>query len=352
MHTMKRRVGKPSPAVLTRLLSGGTGRPSSSLRLGPGAGLDAAILDLGGGRVMAVAEDPIFPAPGLPLAMMGEFTVHIGASDVAVTGIRPRYMTYTLLLPSATPVSDARTIIRSISRAADRLGISIVGGHTGWYDAVNLPIVGGVTAWGFGRSDRWISPGGARHDDVLLMTKGPAIEAAALLGVVHRPRLAGRLSPTMLRRLRARVQEITVVQDALTAYRAGGVHAMHDATEGGVLGGVWEMQHAAKLPVEIDLDQVPVPPDIAAIARELGFDPWAVISEGTLLAAVEPAAVGRVQRALSRAGIPSFVLGRFDRTLRRSRVRRAGRTTTLRAPTVDPFWDLFFAGQPASQNDP
>ena len=125
---------------------------------------------------------------------------------------------------------------------------------------------------------------------------------------------------------------------------------MHDATEGGVLGGVWEMQHAARLPVELDLDAVPVPPDIAAIARELGFDPWAVISEGTLLAAVDPASLGRVQRALSRAGIPSFVLGRFDRTLRRSRVRRAGRVAILSAPTVDPFWDLFFASQPSSQS--
>jgi len=109
--------------------------------VGPGPGLDAAILDLGDGRVLAVAEAPSFPAPGLPLEIMGGFTVHIGASDVAVTAVRPEYMTYALPLPGTSPESDAGIIIRSISDAAQSLGISIVGGHTGWYDAVNIPIV-------------------------------------------------------------------------------------------------------------------------------------------------------------------------------------------------------------------
>jgi hydrogenase expression/formation protein HypE len=94
---------------------------------------------------MAIAEDPIFPAPGLPLDLMGWFTVHIGASDVAVTGIPPRVMTYSLLLPPPSPERDAKTIIESISKTASELGITIAGGHTGWYSAVTVPIVGGVT---------------------------------------------------------------------------------------------------------------------------------------------------------------------------------------------------------------
>ena len=51
------------------------------------------MVDIGNDRVMAIAEDPIFPAPNLPLEIMGWFTVHIGASDVAVTGITPQFMT-------------------------------------------------------------------------------------------------------------------------------------------------------------------------------------------------------------------------------------------------------------------
>jgi len=346
-------VGKPSPSRLRTLLAGNLGAAAPGVLVGPGPGLDAAILDIGGGRVMAIAEDPIFPAPGLPLEIMGEFTVHIGASDVAVTGIRPTHMTYTLLLPPACPEKDAALVIESISRTARKLGIAIVGGHTGWYGAVTIPTVGGVTVWGFADEGRWVSPGGAREGDALLMTKGPAIEAAALLGVLYRERLSGRLDAETLDAVRVRTSEITVVADALIAFEAGarvgggregGVHAMHDATEGGVLGGIWEMADASGLGVSADLDAAPVPGDIAKLAAALGFDPWAAISEGTLLAAVDPAAVEAVLEAWKSAGIEGFRLGRFGARGASSSIRRGGKALPLAEPGADPFWPLFFAG--------
>ena len=337
-------MGKPSPTRLNRLLADSLGANSDCVLVAPGPGLDAAVLDMGDGRVMAIAEDPIFPAPRLPLEIMGRFTVHIGASDVAVTGVRPQFMTYTLLLPGSTPEADAKRLIKSISTAARELGIAIVGGHTGWYDAVTVPTVGGVTVWGFAPASRWISPGGARDGDIILLTKGPAIEAAALLGVLYRERLEGELGPELASKLCSRTDQISVVDDALIAFEAGGVHAMHDATEGGVLGGLWEMATASALRCRADLDAVEVPEDIAGIASALGFDPWQVISEGTLLAAVEPGAVERVLSAWSAAGIAGFVLGQFSDALDASRVHRGGQTAALVEPGRDPFWDLFFAG--------
>jgi hydrogenase maturation factor len=337
-------VGKLSPARTAELLAGAFGARSSRIIVGPGPGLDAAVMDIGDGRVMAVAEDPIFPAPGLPLEIMGRFTVHIGASDVAVTGVRPQYMTYTLLLPPGCPESDARTIVRSISDTAEELDISILGGHTGWYGAVTIPIVGGVAVWGFAPSSEWVSPGGARDGDVILMTKGPSIEASALLAVLYKDKLRGQLSDEMFAHLCARTDEITVVKDALTAFEAGGIHAMHDATEGGVLGGLYEMSLASSLPVHADLDSIPVPEDIAQFADALGFDPWCAISEGTLLATVSPDAVDRVRAAWMDAGIESFVLGRFDESAGSSTVRRNGEVSALGEPGIDPFWNLFFGG--------
>lgn len=340
----ERRVGKPSSSRLKELLQNHFGAPSPRMLVGPGPGLDAAVLDLGDGRVMAVAEDPIFPAPGLPLDLMGWFTVHIGASDVAVTGVRPEFMTYTLLLPPTCPEDDARIIVTSISKAAAELCITIVGGHTGWYDAVTIPTVGGVTVWGFADHSAWISPGGARDGDVLLMTKGPAIEAVALLAVLYKERLRPLTTSSALETALARVGQITVVQEALTAFAAGGAHAMHDATEGGVFGGVHEMAAACGVPAYVDLDAVTVPEDIAAVAAGLDFDPWHAISEGTLLAAVAPQNVKAVQEAWIGIGVPSQVLGRFDRSLPRSMLRRDGRESALIEPLQDPFWKLFFAG--------
>ena len=341
---MSNLVGKPSPSRLETLVQGALGAPCDTLLVGPGPGLDAAVLETSDGRVMAIAEDPIFPAPGLPLDIMGWFTVHIGASDVAVTGIKPEFMTYTLLLPPDCPEADGRTIITSISDAAKELGISIVGGHTGWYGAVTVPTVGGVTVWGTADRDAWISPGGARDGDIILMTKGPCIEAAALLSIVHRERLASDIPQDMLDSLRSRVDQITVVEDALTAFGAGGVHAMHDATEGGVMGGLWEMSAASGVFVDVDFDGIDVPEDIASLARALDFDPWQAISEGTLLAAVDPKAVDTVREAWRNAGIPSMVLGRFDAAMQVNTLVRGGTRQVLQEPVEDPFWELFFAG--------
>jgi hydrogenase maturation factor len=340
----ERFVGKPPPKRLADLLSGSFGAPSDAVLVGPGPGLDAAVLDLGDGRVMAVAEDPILSAPGLPLELFAWFTVHIGASDVAVTGVRPEFMTYTLLSPGDTPEERAQTIIEAISDAAAELGITIVGGHTGWYDAVTISIVGGVTVWGYAPKDAWISPGGAREGDILLMSKGPAIEAAALLGVLYRDRLEQELGEELTGRLLTRQKEITVVRDALDAFEAGGVHAMHDATEGGVLCGLWEMSAAAGRGVRANLDGVDVPEDIAGIARVLDFDPWEAIGEGTLLAAVDPEAVDGVLAAWKDMGVPGFVLGDFGREGDGVTVLRNGKTEELIEPEKDPFWDLFFAG--------
>ena len=340
----ERMVGKPSPSRLERILGNSFGSPSPRILVGPGPGLDAAVLDIGNGRIMAVAEDPIFPAPNLPFEMMGWLTVHIGASDVAVTGVRPEFMTYTLLLPGSSSEMDARTLVKAISCAAKGLGISIVGGHTGWYDAVALPIVGGVTVWGTAPYGQWVSPGGAKSGDWILMTKGPSIEAAALLTVLYREKLRHRIEPHVMERLAGRVKEITVVKDALTAFGVGGIHAMHDATEGGVLGGLWEMHASSGLPVQVDLDSVAVPEDIKLLGLALGFDPWKAISEGTLLVAVDPHYVDNVRKAWAKIDIESHILGRFDASLGRNTILRNGVAEDLPEPDVDPFWDLFFAG--------
>lgn len=337
-------IGKPSPRLLEELLGGDFGKISPEVIVGPGPGLDAAVINIGKGRVMAIAEDPIFPAPKLPLEIMGYFTVHIGASDVAVTGICPRYMTYTLLLPRSCSPEEARVLISSISETAKKLGITIVGGHTGWYDAVTIPTVGGVTVWGFAEQDNWVSPGGAKDGDIILLTKGPSIEAAALLAVLYKERLKGKVESFMLEKACRRVEQISVVKDALTAFKAGGVHAMHDATEGGVLGGLWEMQAASGIKLQADLDKIAVPEDILSIAKALNFDPWKAISEGTLLIAAEPKEVEKLKFKLCETGIETYILGSFSASLKVNSLCRNGQVMELPEPDVDPFWDLFFAG--------
>ena len=333
-------VGKLTPNKTNELISDKLGFKRDSLILGPGPGLDFGVVDCGNGKIMAIAEDPIFPAAGLPLEMMGEFTVHIGASDVAVSGIKPQFMTYSLLLPPGTPVNEVENLIQKISDTCKELEITIAGGHTGWYPAVNIPIIGGVTVWGYADKDDWVSPAGAENGDILLMTKGPSIEAAALLAVLYSQKKTS-LSEKTLKSLLNRVSQISVVNDALIAYEAGGVKAMHDATEGGVYGGIWEIMAACGVNLEVNIDDSMVPFDIMEFSKYLDFDPWAAISEGTLLAAVKPESVDKIRNVWKKSGIESFVIGKFSSELKESIITVNGKTDLLSEPGTDPFWNLF-----------
>ena len=137
-----------------------------------------------------VAEDPILAIPGQPFEMFGWYTVHIGASDIAVMGVKPEFMTYTLLLPPETPEHQLETIIDSIHKAALELGIAIIGGHTGFYPGLSAPTIGGITVFGITEKNKYITPAMARPGNDLILTKGPAIEATGILSVFREKELS------------------------------------------------------------------------------------------------------------------------------------------------------------------
>jgi hydrogenase maturation factor len=248
-------------------------------------------------------------------------------------------------MPPGTSDEDFRTIVNSIHEAALELDIAIVGGHTGYYPVVTVPIVGGITVMGIGEPAEIVTPAGARPGDSVLMTKGPAIEATGLLALLYKEDLRRACGDAIVEAALARCREITVVRDALIATEAGPVTAMHDATEGGVLGGLWEIAEASGAGMEIDASRMVWPEDVDALCRLLAIDPLAAIAEGTLLITVTLEAAPDVIAALEDARIPCSEIGRVtDDPSRRVIVRRDGRTEHIAVPHEDPFWPKFFAG--------
>jgi len=311
----------------------------------PQTGVDAGVVDLGDGRVLIVAEDPIFAIPGQPYGMFGWYTVHIGASDVAVMGVPPRYMTYTLLMPPETPDPDFRTIVDAIHHAALDLGIAIVGGHTGYYPGFAAPTIGGVTVFAIADRDGYVTPAGARPGDAVILTKGPAIETAGILSVLREKELLGRYPETLVRKAQALCREMSVVRDALTAMAAGGVTAMHDATEGGVIGGLAEVAEASGVGMEVDESLFVYPDEVRMVCEAFGIDPVAAIAEGSLIITADAARAPRILGDLAGIGIASSVIGRVtgDPATRVMR-RRDGTEVPLGIPPQDPFWPVFFEG--------
>ena len=338
------KIGKIDYDAFEAIVAGRLGCRSEDVIVGPRTGVDAAVMKVGD-KALVVAEDPIFPAAGLPLETFGWFTVHIGASDVAVMGVKPQFATYSLLMPPGTPDCDLETIVDSIHRAAVDLDISIIGGHTGYYPAVSVPIVGGITVIGIGELHEIITPAGARPGDAVLMTKGPAIEAAALLAVLYETELRSRHGDAITEAALARCSEISVVKDALVARAAGPVSAMHDATEGGVLGGLWEIASASGVGMEVREADMCLPGDVLAVCEMLSIDPLAAISEGTLLVTVPPAAARAVISALQARDIPCTQIGRVTEDPGcRTVLRRDGGLEHLAVAEEDPFWPAYFAG--------
>jgi hydrogenase expression/formation protein HypE len=339
------KIGKINPDVFEKFLLNRLGHKDKSVIMPPQTGVDAGVIDIGNDKVLIVAEDPIFTIPGVPLEMFGWFTVHIGASDVAVMGVKPRYMTYTLLMPPEMSESDLRTIVDSIHEAARELEIAIVGGHTGYYPGFSSPTIGGITVFSVAGSDGYVTPAGACPGDDVILTKGPAIETAAILSVVREKELLKNYPTDLVAKAKSLSKQMTVVRDALTAMDVGGVTAMHDATEGGVLGGLFEVATASKVGMEIDERLFVYPEEVRMVCEAFSIDPLAAIAEGSLLIASKTEFSPKIIRRLKKAGIQASVIGkvkknRNERTIK----RRDGERIPLSIPEQDPFWPAFFTG--------
>jgi hydrogenase expression/formation protein HypE len=341
----KEKIGKIDFETFSKFLLRRLGHEDKSVIVPPLTGVDAGVIDIGHDQVLIIAEDPIFTIPGLPLEMFGWYTVHIGASDVAVMGVKPRYMTYTLLMPPETSEEDFRIIVDSIHNTAKELEIAIVGGHTGYYPGFVAPTIGGITVFAIADRDDFITPAGARPGNDVVLTKGPAIEAAAILSVVREKEIQKNYSQDLIDKAKNLSRQMTVVKDALIAMEAGGVTAMHDATEGGVLGGLFEIANASQVGMEIDESLFIYPDEVRIVCEAFGIDSVTAIAEGSLLITVKPEYSGNVIRKLKEVDISSSVIGKVLKDQRESTIkRRDGTRIPLSIPDQDPFWPAFFKG--------
>ncbi len=346
MNRNKReKIGKIDVDTFSKFLLKRLGHEDETVIVPPLTGVDAGVIDIGNDNVLVIAEDPIFTIPKLPLEMFGWFTVHIGASDVAVMGVKPRYMTYTLLMPPETTDKDFKTIVDSIHKTAKELKIAIVGGHTGFYPGFAAPTIGGITVFAVTDKNSFVTPAGARPGNHVILTKGPAIETAAILSVIRGKELLENNPPSLVNKAKNLSKEMTVVKDALTAMKAGGVTAMHDATEGGVIGGLFEIANASRVGMDIDESLFIYPDEVRIVCEAFGIDPIAAIAEGSLLITVKRALSENVLHQLKDQQIEASIIGEVTADPHKRNLKRIdGTSVPIAIPDQDPFWPAFFKG--------
>jgi len=298
------KVGKLSPELLARYVFSRVGKPDPSVLVGPAYGEDSAIIDLGD-FVLVAHSDPITEA----VERVGWLAVHVACNDVAVRGAHPQWLLPVLLLPEDCPEQVIDDITAQIDRAAREVGAMVVGGHTERTPGLDRPIVS-MTALGIAPKDRYVITGGARPGDVVLMTKGAAIEGTAILATDFAAQLARAGVPEeVLARARAFMAEISVVPEALALAEVG-VSSMHDPTEGGLLGGLAELAHASGKLVEVWERDVLLRPETREICQALRVDPLKLISSGCLLATLPEERLERAAETLGSLGVAWAVIGR------------------------------------------
>jgi len=339
------RTGKVTPELFSKVILEHLGARDREVLVGPQHGVDVGVVRVAPGVVMAVTADPVFVVPAYGWERAAWFAVHILASDASTSGLPIRFMTVDLNLPPDLSDEDLSTLWKAYSRACEDLGIAVVTGHTGRYDGCAWPMVGGAACFALGPEDAYVTPTMARPGDRVVVTKGAAIEATALFAATFPDRLAKGVGKKTARAADALFDQMTVVPEARVAagygLRDGGVTAMHDATEGGVLGGLIEVATASKVGMRIDLEAIPVLPEVKAVCEHVGMDPYISISEGTLIATVRPEHAGGFLKALQDKNIHAAEVGEITDNADGVSLVEDGRARPLEHPGVDPFWGAF-----------
>ena len=337
--------GKISADIFDQIIYRGLGVASPNTVVPPQHGVDVGIIRLGGGQVMALTTDPLFVVPAYGWERAAWFAIHILASDAATSGLRPTYITIDLNLPRSISDEDLATLWMAMHRTCSDLGLTVVTGHTGRYDGCAYPMVGGATVMALGAEDAWVTPTMAQVGDVVVLTKGPAIEATGLFAATFPDRLVQRYGEAKARAAESFFYQMSVVKDAQIATSVGvrdeGVTAMHDATECGVWGGLVEVAQASGVGLRIDRDAIPVPESVDLVCREFEIDPFTSISEGTLVITVRPHRADLLVRTLHENDIPCAQIGEVVPASDGTRFVSGGKEFPLTHPRIDPFWTAF-----------
>ena len=300
-------VGKLEPGFLHYLLERYT-RVDERVLVGAAIGEDATVIDFGATCLVAKTDPITFATDEI-----GWYAVNVNANDIAVTGGIPRWFLATLLLPEGR--ADERLtedILRQLATACAEIGVSLCGGHTEVTYGLDRPIVVGQMLGEVSRDGIVTSRGGRPGDD-LLLSKGIAIEATAIIAREKADDLERRHSAAFLSHCREMLHApgISVLKEARLAVETARVHAMHDPTEGGLATGVRELALASHCGVVIDEAAIPVLPETRVLCDEYGLDPLGVIASGALLLASSPEDTPRIVERWQAAGIAGTVIGRL-----------------------------------------
>jgi hydrogenase expression/formation protein HypE len=325
--------GKIPVGILKDVVFKNLGVKRGEVALGPSVGFDGAVIDIED-KSFIISMDPVTGA----LERIGWLAVNINANDVATFGVRPAFLFSCILLSQNADEKTVKTLCVQMDKAAKNLGMAIVGGHCEVTPGITNPIVIGC-AMGVTEKGKYVTAGGTKPRDKLILTKSAGIEGTAILAADREKKLKRVVSASLIRDARKFFHKISIVKEAALAFETGGVNAMHDPTEGGIAGGIHEMADASNLGVKIFEEKIRIQPETAEICEFFQIDPLQLIASGSLLIAVKRNFADKVVQVLKQNRISAAIIGEFlSSPERRFVISEDGSLESLVRPASDHLW--------------
>lgn len=334
--------GKISGSGFDELILPRLGFARSEIKHGPGFGVDVAVVDMGGGKGLAMTSDPLSLIPSLGLAESAWLSVHLMANDMATTGFSPMYVQMVLNLPSTLSQEDFAFYWDHVHRYCGDIGVAITGGHTGSIEGQNSAIAGGGTMLLTAPLDKILLSSKAESGDVIIVTKECALSSAAILAMSFPNTVKNKLGKDVYDQSCSLFHQTSSLPDALAAAATGKVHAMHDVTEGGVLGAVYEMAAASSLGVRIDNALLPIGDAQREVTKLFGIDDRFCVGAGSMIMAVKRGCEAAVISALASRQIKATEIGEFVAPEEGCQLIIGDKQVAMPYHEKDPYWAAFF----------
>ncbi len=298
-------IGKLKASDLEKLVFKNIKHRRPEILTDPKIGGDCAVLDFGD-KVAYISSDPITGAT----EELGKLAVNINCNDIATAGIEPVGLMLTILAPEGTKPQDIERVVTDAQAECERLNVSIMGGHTEITKVVNRMVVS-VTAIGIGKKEDYTKREKVKEGDLLILTKGAGIEGTGIIAYEKSEEIGEKLGSETLKEAKMMLDKISVVREGIIA--SPYVKGMHDVTEGGVLGAVWEVSEFYGFGSEIYREKIKIAECTRQICDYFKIDSLKLISSGSMLLAADPEKGHEVIGILKNEGIESHIIGKFTK---------------------------------------
>ena|SRR5699024_2741016 len=346
MSAFEDHSGKINSQLFRGVLKPYCGRRRSEVITGPQFGVDTSVIQLENDHALAVSSDPLSLIPSLGLKESAWLSVHLTANDIATTGFVPHFAQFVLNLPVDLLLEQFEEYWKHIHTFCDETGIAITGGHTGQAPGQESTVPGGATMFVEAPADQIITADGAEPGDIIVVTKESALVSSSILAMSFPETVSGELGEKLHRQGCENFWRTSVLREALAATECLSpcteLKAMHDVTEGGLLGAIAEMAEASGCGFTVDSDKLPVGEAPLAITELFGIDYRFCAGAGSMIMAVRKGSEDKLIGHLRGHSIPATAVGKFESVEDGQTIIEEGVEQPFDYDGEDPYWNAFF----------